>query len=81
MHIEKDVDLYSYSTMRTHSRCDVMYFPENTDELISLLKQLGGECYFLGAGSNVVFASMVRKPGLHNKTVEKKQLLPCYIGL
>ena len=62
MHIEKDVDLYSYSTMRTHSRCDVMYFPENTDELISLLKQLGGECYFLGAGSNVVFASMVRKP-------------------
>ena len=39
MHIEKDVDLYSYSTMRTHNRCDVMYFPENTDELISLLKQ------------------------------------------
>lgn len=59
---EKNIDLFKYSTMRTHSIGAAMYIPESTDELIELMSDLHGEYYFLGGGSNVVFASRVKKP-------------------
>lgn len=62
MRTEKDIDLFKYSTMRTHSVGALMYTPERTDELIGLMSELHGDCYFLGGGSNVVFASKVERP-------------------
>lgn len=62
MIVEKDIDLYKYSTMRTHSIGAVMYTPENIDELKELVFKLQGNCYYLGGGSNVVFASRVERP-------------------
>ncbi len=62
MRIDKEIDLYKYSTMRTHSMGAVMYTPELVNDLISLMKELQGDCYFLGGGSNVVFASRVESP-------------------
>jgi UDP-N-acetylmuramate dehydrogenase len=62
MRIEKDVDLYKYSTMRTHSVGATLYTPENIEDLKKLLLELHGEYYFLGGGSNVVFASRVEMP-------------------
>ena len=62
MRIDKELDLYKYSTMRTHSVGAMMYTPESLEELMSLMKELQGDCYFLGGGSNVVFASNVEKP-------------------
>ena len=48
MRIDKGIDLYRYSTMRTHSMGAVMYTPESIDELIGLMSELQGNCYFLG---------------------------------
>jgi UDP-N-acetylmuramate dehydrogenase len=62
MKIEKNIGLFKYSTMRTHSVGALMYTPERTDELIELMSELQGDRYFLGGGSNVVFASRVEKP-------------------
>ena len=62
MRIEKEIDLYTYSTMRTHSMGTVMYTPESVDDLMSLMTEFQGDCYFLGGGSNVVFASKVKYP-------------------
>lgn len=59
---ETDIDLYKYSTMRTHSVGAVLYSPENIEELLEIANKLQGECYFLGGGSNVIFASRVEKP-------------------
>lgn len=59
---EIDIDLYKHSTMRTHSVGAVMYTPESIGELIGLISDLHGEYYFLGGGSNVVFASRVENP-------------------
>lgn len=57
-----NIDLYQYSTMRTHSIASMMYSPENTEELVEAIRTCMGDCYFLGGGSNVVFASRVEKP-------------------
>ena len=62
MKIEKKIDLFKYSTMRTHSVGTLMYTPERTDELIDIMSELHRDCYFLGGGSNVVFSSKVEKP-------------------
>lgn len=62
MRIEKEIDLYKYSTMRTHSIGAVMYFPENIGDFNSLLQDLKDGLHLLGGGSNVVFASRVEKP-------------------
>lgn len=59
---EIDIDLHKHSTMRTHSVGALMYTPENNDELIGLMSELHSDCYFLGGGSNVVFASRVECP-------------------
>ncbi len=78
MRTEKDIDLFKYSTMRTHSVGALMYTPERTDELIGLMSELHGDCYFLGGGSNVVFASRVESPivnlmELNNEIVLKEE--------
>lgn len=62
MRISRDIDLYKYSTMRTHSIGDVMYTPENVEELKTLMYQLRGDCYVIGGGSNIVFGSRVHTP-------------------
>jgi len=62
MRVDKEIDLYKYSTMRTHSIGAIMYTPDNVAELQSVVQQVKGDCYFLGGGSNVVFSSRVEKP-------------------
>lgn len=62
MKIERNIDLFKYSTMRTHSIGAIMYTPENAQELQTLLEQVGENCCFLGCGSNVLFASYVDTP-------------------
>ena len=62
MKTEKGIDLFKYSTMRTHSIAASFYTPENVEELKGLVTLLHGDCYFLGGGSNVVFASRVENP-------------------
>ena len=62
MQIDKEIDLYKFSTMRTHSIATVMYTPRNLDELREAIAACNGKCYFLGGGSNVVFASTVKTP-------------------
>ncbi len=62
MQIQKEIDLYKFSTMRTHSIASVMYTPRNVDELREAIIDCRGKCNFLGGGSNVVFASTVRTP-------------------
>lgn len=48
--------------MRTHSIASVIYTPENNEELIKAINECKGDCYFLGGGSNIVFADRVEKP-------------------
>lgn len=55
MKIEKNIDLYKYSTMRTHSLGSIMYTPESIDELRGLLITLQGDCYFIGGGQQCYF--------------------------
>lgn len=59
---EYEIDLYRFSTMRTHSRGACMYTPKNNDELFQAIKEFSENCYFLGCGSNIVFADRVEKP-------------------
>lgn len=62
MKFENNIDLFKFSTMRTHSIASVMYTPENNKEFIDAVNECKGECYFLGGGSNIVFADRVEKP-------------------
>ena len=62
MKIENNIDLYKFSTMRTHSIATVMYTPESNKDLINAINECKGDCYFLGGGSNIVFADRVEKP-------------------
>lgn len=62
MRIEKNLDLYRYSTMRTRSTGAVMYTPESCEELLDLVKELHGNYYLLSAGSNTIFSESVEKP-------------------
>lgn len=62
MRIDNDIDLFKYSTMRTHSIATIMYTPHNVDELIEAINQCNKKCYYLSGGSNVVFASRVNTP-------------------
>lgn len=62
MQTNKEIDLFKFSTMRTHSIASVMYSPENNEEMIQAINECNGDCYFLGGGSNIVFADRVEKP-------------------
>lgn len=57
-----EIDLFKFSTMRTRSVASVMYTPKNNEELLEAIAECNGVCYFLGGGSNVVFASRVETP-------------------
>ena len=60
-----NVDLFRYSTMRLHSIADEMYFPENVEELKSLIQALNSQSrkfYIVSAGSNIVFKERVNTP-------------------
>lgn len=65
MKILKDCDLYPCNTMRLHSVAEVVYFPENRQELIELIKdfKLKGKSYYIfSGGSNIIFAERVKTP-------------------
>lgn len=72
MKIEKEIDLYRYSTMRTHSVGIIMYTPVTVEELQCIVRQLHGNCYFLGGGSNVLFASRVESPIVNMMELDKR---------
>lgn len=72
MRIEKEVDLYTYSTMRTHSIGAIVYIPTSVDELRDIIHTLHGNCLFLGCGSNVVFAQRVEKPIIDLMELDEK---------
>lgn len=74
MKIQKEIDLFTYSSMRLHSKSDVMYIPENKDELTELVKKLSAknDSYFLiSAGSNIIFADRVKTPLVNLMEVDK----------
>ena len=57
--------MYPYNTMRLHSVTDVMYLPENRQELTDLIKdfkQEGQDYYVFSGGSNIIFAERVKTP-------------------
>ena len=65
MKILKDCDLHPYNTMRLHSVADVVYFPENRQELTDLVRELklNGNAYAVfSGGSNIIFAERVNTP-------------------
>lgn len=62
MIIDQNINLFKFSTMRTHSIGAIMYTPENNEELIQAIRECDSDCYFLGGGSNIVFAVRVEKP-------------------
>lgn len=72
MQVDKEVDLYRFSTMRTHSIASVMYTPNNIDELKKIVNICNKHCYFLGGGSNVVFSSRVGTPIINLMELNKK---------
>lgn len=74
MKILKDCDLTRYSTMRLPSRADVMYVPESREELkntVDMLKETKSAYHVLSAGSNVVFAELVKRPIVNVMEVDK----------
>ena len=62
MDIDYDIDLFKYNTMRTHSIASVMYTPNDVKELKDIIETCKKKCFFLGGGSNIVFASQVKTP-------------------
>lgn len=65
MKIQKEFDLYPRNTMRLHSVAELIYTPEDKDELDSLIRdfQKKNQSFaLLSAGSNIVFADRVSTP-------------------
>ena len=65
MKILKDCDLHPYNTMRLHSVADVVYFPENRQEMTDLIrefKQKEQAFAVFSGGSNIIFAEQVKTP-------------------
>ena len=65
MKIQKEFDLYPRNTMRLHSVAELIYTPENQNELDELIRdfQKKNQSFaLLSAGSNIVFADRVTTP-------------------
>lgn len=75
MKIQKDCDLHLYNTMRLRSVADVVYFPENRQELKELIKdfkQKGQSYHVFSGGSNIIFAERVKTPLVHLMALDKE---------
>lgn len=65
MNTENFFDLYAMNTMRLHSVADIVYFPDNRQELTDLIREFkqNGQAYAVfSGGSNVIFAERVKTP-------------------
>lgn len=70
----ENFDLHPYNTMRLHSRCDVMYFPESIEELTEIVLKCQreiGDFHILSAGSNIIFCEHVTKPIINLMEMDK----------
>ena len=68
MLVKRNFDLYSFNTMRLHSLADIVYFPENRQELADLLVGFKHKRIFynvFSGGSNIIFAERVKSPLIH----------------
>lgn len=75
MKIQKDCDLHLYNTMRLRSVADVVYFPENRQELKELIKdfkQKGQSYQVFSGGSNIIFAERVKTPLVNLMSLDKE---------
>lgn len=65
MKAEKNCDLYLMNTMRLHSVADIVYFPENRQEMSELIQDLklrNLPFHVFSGGSNIIFAERVETP-------------------
>jgi UDP-N-acetylmuramate dehydrogenase len=65
MTVGYNVDLYKYNTMRLHSIAETVYFPENKEELQTLIIKLQSNnkgFHLLSAGSNVILSENISTP-------------------
>ncbi len=73
MRVQKDCDLYPYNTMKLRSVADVVYFPENREELDNLVIKFKSEAVsfaVFSAGSNVIFSERVKTPLINLMSVD-----------
>lgn len=74
MKIYQNFDLYKYNTMRLHAIADIVYEPENINELVevvSKLKKNNIQYYVLSAGSNIVFSERIISPIIYMMSINK----------
>lgn len=75
MKIQKEIDLYSRNTMRLHSVAELIYTPENQNELDDLIRdfQKQNQSFaLLSAGSNIVFADRVTTPLIDMMSIDNR---------
>jgi UDP-N-acetylmuramate dehydrogenase len=57
MRVVHQCDLTDYNAYRLPARCDIAYFPESINDVVTLVRQLHGQPYvLLGSGHNVILA-------------------------
>ena len=69
---EHQKDLFLQNTMRLHSIADVVYSPENNEELQVLLNQIESDFILLAAGSNVILPPQLHCPVVSLMDLNKK---------
>lgn len=77
MKIQKEYDLFPRNTMRLHSVAELLYTPENEEELDSLIRGLQKKNQpfaLLSAGSNIVFADRVTTPLIDMMSIDNRIL-------
>lgn len=69
--LEKDFNLKNHNTFKIASVANAVYFPKNTEEFTTLLKNLENP-FILGAGSNILFSSSgVKQPVISTQKLDK----------
>ncbi len=75
MKIQKDFDLYPRNTMRLHSTAELIFTPENEDELDNLIRDFQNKNQpfaLFSAGSNIVFADRVSTPLIDMMSIDNR---------
>ena len=87
MKILDNVSMKNYTTYKTGGNVKKMYFPDNQDELINLLKKLENEKYYvIGNGSNLIVddndfsGSVINLKNINNYKLDGNKLI-CECGV
>ena len=86
MKILENVSMKNYTTYKTGGMVKKMYFPENQDELIDLLKNIKEKYFIIGNGSNLIVddndfdGSIINLKDINNYEIRDKELY-CECGV